>query len=65
MAKERALMSTRAGSPWYIRGRQSSQSDFFADEAMMKCEKFLLIPTVIETEDSQNHYIEITIRKGN
>ena len=25
---ERALMSTRAGSPWYIRGRQSSQSDF-------------------------------------
>ena len=38
---------------------------FFADEAMMKCEKFFLIPTVIETEDSQNHYIEITIRKGN
>lgn len=38
---------------------------FFADEEMMKCEKFLLIPTVIETEDSQNHYIEITIRKGN
>ena len=37
---------------------------FFADEAMMKCEKFLLIPTVIETEDGQNHYIEITIRKG-
>ena len=31
---------------------------------MMKCEKFLLIPTVIETEDGQNHYIEITIRKG-
>ena len=38
---------------------------FFADEEMMKCEKFLLIPTVIETEDSQNHYIEITIQKGN
>ena len=38
---------------------------FFADEEMMKCEKFLLIPTVIETEDSQDHYIEITIRKGN
>lgn len=38
---------------------------FFADEEMMKCEKFLLIPTVIETEDSQNNYIEITIRKGN
>lgn len=38
---------------------------FFADEAMMKCEKFFLIPTVIETEDSQDHYIEITIRKGN
>ena len=37
---------------------------FFADEAMMKCEKFFLIPTVIETEDSQDHYIEITIRKG-
>lgn len=34
---------------------------FFADEAMMKCEKFLLIPTVIETEESQNNYIEITI----
>lgn len=34
---------------------------FFADTDMMKCEKFLLIPTVIETEDSQNNYIEITI----
>ena len=34
---------------------------FFADAEMMKCEKFLLIPTVIETEDSQNNYIEITI----
>lgn len=38
---------------------------FFADEEMMKCEKFILIPTVIETEDSQNNYIEITIQKGN
>lgn len=37
---------------------------FFADEEMKKCEKFLLIPTVIETEDSQNNYIEITIQKG-
>ena len=38
---------------------------FFADEEMIKCEKFLLIPTVIETEDSQNNYIEIEIQKGN
>lgn len=38
---------------------------FFADEEMMKCEKFILIPTVIETENSQNNYIEITIQKGN
>lgn len=37
---------------------------FFANKKMMKSEKFLLIPTVIETEDSQNNYIEIAIKKG-
>lgn len=35
---------------------------FFADEEMMKCKKFFLQPTMIETEDNQNNYIEITIR---
>ena len=34
---------------------------FFVDEDMMKCEKFIFIPTVIETEDSQNNYIELNL----
>lgn len=38
---------------------------FFAEEEMMKCEKFLLIPVVIDTEASQDNYIEIALKKGN
>ena len=38
---------------------------FFADKEMMESEKFLLVPKIIDTEDSQNNYIEVAIKKGN
>ncbi len=38
---------------------------FFADKEVMESEKFLLVPKIIDTEDSQNNYIEVAIKKGN